>query len=571
MAHAEAVAPYGGTLVNLLADEDRIPLLKEIANSLTDITLNDRQMCDLEMLASGAFSPLTGFMVQSDYESVLDRSRLQNDVLWPLPVCLDVSGLKAKNLEAGQSAALRDPEGFLLAVMTIEDIWEADREKEADLVYGTLDTAHPGVQYLMKQTGDYYIGGSVDVVSPPLHFDFQQLRMTPAEVRGTFKKLGWERVVGFYTRNPIHRPQFELTLKAMRQAGANLLLLPTGGITHTWDFDHYTRIRCYREVTKKYPPDSHTLNLLPLANRMAGPRDALLHAIIGKNFGCTHFIIGPDHASPDIGADGSPMYERGKAQETAREFSEEVDINILTFEEMVYMPFEDEYRFSNQVPENSQAISFSGFDIRQRIRTGRRIPEWATFPEVIEELHRSYPPPRRQGLAVFFTGLSGAGKSTLARILYSRFLELGDRPVTLLDGDIVRQNLSRELNFSKEHRDINVRRIGFVASEIAKNRGVAICAPIAPYESTRSEIRSTIEAYGGFVVVHVSTPIEVCEQRDRKGMYAKAKAGLIKGFTGVDDPYEIPDNPELRINTTDFTPNEAVKEILLFLGEKGYI
>jgi sulfate adenylyltransferase len=267
------------------------------------------------------------------------------------------------------------------------------------------------------------------------------------------------------------------------------------------------------------------------------------------------------------------MYGRGKAQEIARQFSEEIGINILAFEEMVYLPFEDEYRFSDQVLNNNngQAISFSGFDIRQRIRTGRRIPEWATFPEVIQELHRSYPPPRKQGLTVFFTGLSGAGKSTLARILYSRFLELGDRPVTLLDGDIVRQNLSRELNFSKEHRDINVRRIGFVASEITKNRGVAICAPIAPYESTRSEIRNTIESHGGFVEVHVSTPIDICEQRDRKGMYAKAKAGLIKGFTGVDDPYEIPRHPELRINTTEFTPNEAVKEILLFLGEKGYI
>ncbi len=378
-------------------------------------------------------------------------------------------------------------------------------------------------------------------------------------------------MVGFHTRNPIHRPQFELTLKAMRKAGANLLILPTVGITMPGDFDHYTRIRCYREISKRYPPDAHLLNLLPLANRMAGPREALLHAIIARNFGCTHFIVGENHASPDNDRNDHPFYPGGGARELAETFGSAIGIEILGFPEMLYLPFEDEYRFADQVPEGTQTLSFSGFDIRTRIRTGRKIPPWASFPEVITSLRKSYPRPRKQGLTVFFTGLSGAGKSTLAKILYARFLELGDRPVTLLDGDIVRQNLSRELKFSKEHRDINVLRIGFVASEITKNRGIAICAPIAPYAVTRTEIRKLIEGYGGFVEVHVATPIEECEKRDRKGMYAKARAGLIKGFTGVDDPYEIPEFPELRIDTSNLTPNEAVKDILLFLGEKGYI
>lgn len=563
--------PHGGLLVNLVVEPDRVQLLKDIAANLTDITLDENQMCDLEMLGTGAFSPLTGFMVQADYESVLDRMRLQDNTIWPVPVCLDIPGLTANNLEAGQSVALRDPEGFLLAVMHIEDIWKPDHKREALHVYRTDDTNHPNVEYLLKNTGDYYIGGRLEIVSLPLRFDFQQLRMTPLEIRNMFAKLGWEKIIGFYTRNPIHRPQFEMTLRAMRQAGANILVLPTAETSLGNDFDHYTRIRCYREVIKKYPPDSLLMSLLPLSIRMAGPKGALLHCLIAKNYGCNYFIVGHDHASPDTAGENLLFYEKGEAISLVQEISEEIGLKIIALKEMLYLPFEDEYRFADKVPENTQTISFSGYEIRNRIRSGRRVPNWASFPEVLKELRRACPPPRKQGLTVFFTGLSGAGKSTLAKILYSRFLELGDRPVTLLDGDIVRQNLSRELNFSKEHRDVNVRRIGFVASEITKNRGIAICAPIAPYENTRSEIRKTIEEYGGFVEVHVSTPIEECEKRDRKGMYAKARAGLIKGFTGVDDPYEIPESPELRIDTANLTPNEAVKEVMLFLGEKGYI
>jgi sulfate adenylyltransferase len=571
MNKASLVEPHGVSLVDLLVDQERSVLLKDIALNLPDITLNDRQLCDFELLATGAFSPLDGFMTRSDYESVLDRMRLQSGILWPLPVCLSLPDIQARTLDVGQSVTLRDPEGFLLGIMHIEDIWPLDHRKEASRVYGTTDRAHQGVNYLFNNEGYHYVGGKLEVLSLPLHFDFKQLRMSPQEVRSIYNKLGWQRVVGFQTRNPIQRLQFEMTIRAMRQAKTNLLLLPITGMTKPGDFDHYTRVRCYRAVTRHYPPDSFVLNLLPLSMRLAGPRDALLHMIIAKNYGCTHLIVGRDHASPGSDAGGKPFYESHAARKLAEEYSQEIGVTVVPFEELVYLPFEDEYRPADQVPEGTQKISFSSSHIRDRIRAGRRIPEWATFPEVIAELRKAYPSPRQQGFTIFLTGLSGAGKSTIAKVLYARFLEIGDRPVTLLDGDIVRRHLSSLLNFSKEHRDVNVRRIGFVAGEITKNRGIAICAPIAPYNETRAEIRKTIENYGGFFELHVSTPIEICEKRDRKGMYAKARAGLIKGFTGVDDPYEIPKSPELRIDTTALTPDEAAQEVLLLLGQKGYI
>jgi len=562
---------HGGSLVNLMVDEQRAALLKEISLNLQDVILNERNLCDLELLATGAFSPLAGFMNRPDYESVLDRMRLQDNTLWPLPVCLDVSEKTANRLEVGQSVALRDGEGFLLAVMHIGDMWPVDREKEAGMIYETRDLSHPGVHYLYKTSGDYYIGGQLEVINLPVHFDFRQIRLQPDEIRAQYRKLGWQRVVGFQTRNPVYRPQFEMTIHAMRRAKANLLILSVVGMTRKDDFDHFIRVRCNRKVAEHYPPGSAVMTLLPLAVRLSGPRDAVFDAIIAKNYGCTHFIIGHDHASPGPDSNGNPFYPVARARETADSLAVEIGIEVVLFEEMVYLPFEDEYRSVDQVPHGTQTISLSGSDIRHRIRFGKNIPDWAVFPEVTAELRKAYPPPSMQGFTVFLTGLSGAGKSTIAKVLYAKFLEIGDRPVTLLDGDIVRRNLSSELSFSKEHRDLNVLRIGFVAGEITKNRGVAICAPIAPYESSRREVRSVIEAYGGFIEVHVATPIEECEKRDRKGMYAKARAGLITGFTGVDDPYEVPGSPELSIDTTAMTPAEAAQEVMLFLSNRGYI
>lgn len=561
----------GDHLVDLLVNDSRRRFLKEKSLYLPSVALNGRQLCDLELLATGVFSPLDGFMVRADYEAVLDRMRLQNNLLWPLPVYLDVSADIAAGLKIGQSLALRDPEGFLLAIQHVKDIWPLDRGREADRVYRTRDQSHPGVQYLFTRTGDYCVGGPLEVLNLPLHFDFKKLRATPREIRSSYQKLGWKRIIGFQTRNPIHRPQFELTIQAMRQAKANLLLLPVTGMTRPDDFNHYTRVRCYHAVTRHYPPDAYILNLLPLSMRLAGPRSALLDGIIAKNYGCTHFIVGYDHASPGTDCSGRLFYDPCETHRLALACGAEIGIEILAFEEMVYLPLEDEYRFKKDVPAGTQTISLSGTDIRSRFYNGRRIPDWATFPEVVAELQKAYPPPRQQGFTIFFTGLSGAGKSTIARVLYARFLEIGERPVTLLDGDIVRHNLSSELDFSREHRDINVRRIGFVAGEITKNRGIAICAPIAPYAATRREVRDGIKGYGGFIEVYVSTPLEECERRDRKGVYAKARAGLIKGFTGVNDPYEVPEAPDVEIDTTDLTPDEAAQEILLYLGQRGFI
>jgi len=563
---------HGGTLVDLLVGEKRAAELKALSMGLPDILLNDRKLCDFELLATGAFSPLTGFMNREDYESVISGMRLADKTLWPIPICLDVSEYVAESIAIGDKATIRDPEGFLLAVIHVEDIWTPDREYEAAQVYGTKDTKHPGVNYLINNSGDVYVGGKLEVISLPIHFDFRKLRMTPTGVRAEYKKLGWSRVVGFQTRNPIHRPQFEITLRAMQHANANLLLLPLTGVREAGNFDHYTRVRCYQTISRRYPPDSHVLSLLPLAVRMAGPRNALLHTIIARNYGCTHFIIGRDHASPWGGTNGEKaLYGTDEARELVAANSAEINVEMVSFKEMVYLPFEDEYRFIDQVPKETDTFSLTGTDIRDRVRTGRKIPAWATFPEVLAELQKAYPLPGNQGFTVFLTGFSGAGKSTIAKILYSKFLEIGGRPVTLLDGDIVRQNLSSELSFSREHRDINVRRIGFVASEITKNRGIAICAPIAPYGTARDEIRKAIEAYGGFFEIHVATPIEVCEKRDRKGMYAKARAGLIQGFTGVDDPYEDPRSPELKIDTTNLSPEESVRQILIILGQRGYV
>ena len=571
MNAATAPHPHGGDLKNLVVDAQRAATLKELSFNLPDITLSDHHLCDLELMATGAFSPLEGFMVQADYESVIDRMRLQDDTLWPIPITLDISKNKANSLEAGQSAALRDPEGFLLAVMHIEDIWRPDKEREAQGVYNSSDTIHPGVRHLFNEVKEYYVGGRIEVISLPLHYDFKQLRQTPSEVRSECQKFGWQRVVGYQTSSVIHRQQYEITLEAMRRAKANLLLLPIVGISRTEEFDYYTRVRCYKKIMRQYPPDTHILSLLPHFMRLAGPREAILNAIIAKNYGCTHCMVCHDHADPYIGDDNTCYYNGAAVEEVVDKCKDDLGIPLFRFEEMVYLSFEDEHRFINTVPKGTKTIKINGKDIRDRIRTGRKVPGWASFPEVLDELRKDYPPPSKQGFTVFCTGLSGAGKSTVAKVLFSKMLEIGERPVTLLDGDIVRHNLSSELTFSKEHRDINVRRIGFVASEITKNRGIAICAPIAPYERTRSEIRQAIEVHGGFIEVHVATPLEECEKRDRKGMYAKARAGLIKGYTGIDDPYEEPRAPELYIDTTDISPDEAAQEILLFLGQKGFI
>jgi sulfate adenylyltransferase len=466
--------------------------------------------------------------------------------------------------------ALRHPEGVLLAALTVSDVYRPDREAEADAVLGTTDDDHPGVFQLLHRTHPCYVGGTLEGVELPPHHTFRHLRHTPHEMRTEFARLGWQRIVAFQTRNPLHRAHFELTRRAQAEIGGNLLIHPVVGRTGPGDVDYFARVRCCEALLPYYPDHSVMLSLLPLAMRMAGPREALWHALIRRNYGCTHLIVGRDHAGPRRG-DGRPFYGPYDAQELARRHQEEAGIEIVSFEEMLYSEDLGRYLSKSLVPEGSRVLSLSGTELRRRLRQGDDIPAWFSFPEVIDTLRDRFPPRSRQGFTVFFTGLSGAGKSTLANILMAKLMEIGSRPVTLLDGDIVRKNLSSELGFSKEHRDLNIRRIGFVAGEITKNRGVAICAPIAPYRAARRDVRERIEQLGSFIEVYVATPIEVCEKRDRKGLYAKARAGVIRGFTGIDDPYEAPENAEIVLDTSDRAPEEAAHQILVYLENEGFI
>ncbi|MCP4576654.1 MAG: adenylyl-sulfate kinase, partial [Deltaproteobacteria bacterium] len=432
------------------------------------------------------------------------------------------------------------------------------------------DERHPGVDQQFHKNGAYYAGGTSEGLQLPLHSAFKRYRHTPLELRALFKKLGWRRIVGFHTRNPLHRAQLEMTLRAMGEAKAGLLLHPVAEQVRQGEIDYFTRVHCYLDVAGYYPPNMMLLSLLPLSMRMAGPREGLWHAIVRRNYGCTHFIVGRGHADPGMGEDGKLWYEPDGAREFTNRYAKEIGIKVVSFDEMVYWEEEDVYVPQSEAPAGSRTLSLSNDQFHKKLRTSRRVPEWFTFPEVVSAIQHAYPPRHKQGFTIFCTGLSGAGKSTIAKVLYARFMEMRSRPVTLLDGDIVRTNLSSELGFSKEHRDINVKRIGFVASEITKNRGIAICAPIAPYAATRRQIRKLIESYGGFIEVHVGTALEVCEQRDRKGLYAKARAGLVKGVTGIDDPYEAPENPEVFIDTSDMTPDESAQEVFLYLERAGY-
>jgi sulfate adenylyltransferase len=555
----------------LLVADARAQELKQAALDLPSITLTQRQLCDLELLMCGAFSPLTGFMDEKTYAGVLEHSRLADGSVWPVPVNLDVPEDLAAKLGAGDQLALRDSEGFMLAVLTVSDVWTPDRNAEAQLVYATDATSHPGVAYIKEQVNPAYVGGSVEGIELPTHYDYEDLRHTPEDLRHLFHKLGWRQVVGFHTARPMHRLDREITLTAAKQSEANILLQPVVGIGRPRDLSRFARVKCYQAIAKHYPHGLTTLSLLPLATRMAGPREAVWHAIIRRNYGCTHFIVGPDHGSPPDEGHGR-FYEPYAAQALLAECESRIGIRMVPFKRLAYSPGRarfvnaDEAKAAHEPTEEIDDESLA-----RRLSHGQDVPSWFTCPEVLDELRKVYPPRHRMGVTLFFTGLSGSGKSTLARIMYGKFIEDGKRPTTLLDGDIVRRNLSSELGFSKQHRDLNVRRIGFVASEITKNGGVAICAPIAPYASTRRAVRELIEEHGAMIEIHVSTPLEVCEQRDRKGLYAKARTGVIPEFTGISDPYEIPERPQLRIDTSDRSPMEAAQEIFLYLLREGYL
>jgi sulfate adenylyltransferase len=497
--------------------------------------------------------------------------RLQSGDLWPMPITLDVSEEFAGKIESGDTVALRDPEGFMLAALHVEDIWQPNRLLEAQLVYGTTNTEHPGVDYLVNNTNPFYVGGRLEGIRLPVHHDFPALRLSPAEMRAEFAEAGWEQVVAFQTRNPLHRAHFELTLRAIEETGAKLLVHPVVGMTKPGDVDHYTRVRCYGSLMGHYPTNTAMLSLIPLAMRMAGPREALWHALIRKNYGCTHFIVGRDHAGPGRDSAGKPFYDPYEAQDLVTVHEDEIGVRVVPFKQMVYVNEIDTYMPKDFVPPDAPTSDISGTELRRRLNDGSELPAWFTFPDIAQLLRSAYKPRSQQGFTVFFTGLSASGKSSTANALTIMLLEKGGRCVTLLDGDLVRKHLSSELGFSKEHRDLNIRRIGFVASEITKNGGVAICAAIAPYDHVRKQLRSAIDSSGGFIMVHMATPLDVCEVRDRKGLYAKARAGLIQEFTGISDPYESPADADLVIDSTTLTPAEAAREIIQYLTSEGFL
>ena len=555
----------------LYVSHDSALKLKAEAGNLPSWDLTPRQICDLELLMNGGFFPLKGFMTEADYNGVVENMRTADGALWPMPINLDVSEKFADGIEPGQDIALRDQEGVILAILSVTDKWVPNKSKEAESVFGADDLAHPAVNYLHNQAGPVYLGGPVIGIQQPVHYDFKGRRDTPNELRAYFRKLGWTRVVAFQTRNPLHRAHQELTFRAAKEAQANLLIHPVVGMTKPGDVDHFTRVRCYEAVLDKYPQSTTHLSLLNLAMRMGGPREALWHAIIRKNHGLTHFIVGRDHAGPGKNSQGKDFYDPYAAQEMVAKHQKEVGIEMVDFKQMVYVQEKAQYFPIDEVPEGSTVLDISGTELRRRLREGLDIPDWFSFPEVVTELRRTSPPRAKQGFTVFFTGLSGSGKSTIANALMVKLMEMGGRPVTLLDGDVVRKHLSSELGFSKEHRDINIKRIGYVASEITKNGGIAICAPIAPYIATRRAVREMIEAYGAFVEVHVATSIEECERRDRKGLYKLAREGKIKEFTGISDPYEAPTKAELVVDTENVDVDNCAHQVILKLESMGLI
>ncbi len=566
--HSKLITPYGGDLVNLVLGAEEATELKAHAGTLPSVQLSARAMCDLELLATGAFSPLTRFMDSADHARVVDNMRLASGTLFPIPVTLPTN--PTDGVVLGAEVALRSPNNDLLAAMTIEDIFEWDAGEVAVKVFGTSDAKHPMVAE-MAGWGSHNLSGPLKVIQLPAHHDFAELRLTPAETRARLDTFGRENVVAFQTRNPLHRVHEELTKRAAEAIDGVLMIHPVVGLTKPGDVDHYTRVRTYRALTNNYyDSDRVILSLLQLAMRMGGPREALWHAIIRRNFGASHLIVGRDHAGPGVDSTGEPFYGPYDAQEAVAEHEEELGVKMVPFQMVVYLPDEDRYEEMNRVGEGVKAASISGTQVRDEfLAAGKALPEWFTRPEVASILAETYPPMHKQGVCVWFTGLSGAGKTATADVLTNLIMERG-RQVTVLDGDVVRTHLSKGLGFSKEDRDTNIRRIGFVSGEIVRHGGITICAAISPYIAHRNEARE-MAGPERFVEVFVNTPLEVAESRDVKGMYAMARRGEIKGFTGIDDPYEDPPTPEITLNTVDYTAEQNARRIVAYLVDRGFL
>ncbi|MEO6392383.1 MAG: bifunctional sulfate adenylyltransferase/adenylylsulfate kinase, partial [Pyrinomonadaceae bacterium] len=520
------------------------------------------------LMATGAFSPLNTFLGQADHESVLERMRLAGGQLFPIPITLPVP--KDSPIKLDSDVALRDQRNELLAVMTVTEVYPWDRELTARHVCGTNDPRHPLVAE-MQGWGPRNISGPLRVLSTPVHHDFTELRLTPAQTRERLKALGHANVVAFQTRNPLHRVHEEMLRRAATSIDGTILLHPAVGMTKPGDVDHYSRVRTYRVIADKYlPADRTLLSLIPLAMRMAGPREALWHALIRRNFGANHFIVGRDHAGPGADSKGKPFYGPDEARQLVEEHQDELGVKVVPFTEMVYLADEERYEERSRVTPTDRVLSISGTEARaDYLERGRPLPAWFTRPEVSAILAETYLPRQRQGVCVWLTGLSCAGKSTIAEILTTLLLAAGRR-VTLLDGDVVRQTLSHGLGFSNEDRDRNIRRIGYVAAEVVRHGGVAICAAISPYRATRDEVRG-LAGPGNFVEVFVNTPLAVCEARDTKGLYAQARRGELSNFTDVNDPYEPPLDPELALGDGSSSADENARSIMNKLVQLGFV
>jgi len=565
------ISPHGSHLVDLIVDQDRAAEIRDLSRDWLSVDLGPRQLCDLELLINGAYSPLDGYLGAADHQTVCSRMRLADGSFWPIPVVLNIPDELADALAAGDFLALRDGEGVMIGALKVEECYQRDLDAEVAAIFGTADRSHIGVAQYLHRTRKWAAAGRVEALRLPVHYDYPELRRTPAGTRELFSNLGSRQVLAFQTHRTIHRAQQTMMVQAARDADAKILIHPVVGLDQPGDADHYTRIRCYQAVLPEFPTSIAYLNLLPLAMRGGGGREALLHAIIHKNYGATHLMVDFDGTGAVLDTVGEPAYRQEEAADAISDHAADLGVAMVPTREMVYLEDRHQFVAPTDVPQDGHVLRLTAEEVRQRLDDGRKIPSWYTFEEVARELEDRHPARRVQGLTVFLTGLSGSGKSTIANVLRVKLLELGGRGVTLLDGDLVRANLSSELGFSKEHRDLNIRRIGFVASEITRAGGVAICAPIAPYDVVRREVREMVQPCGGFVLVHVATPLEVCEARDRKGMYAKARAGIVKEFTGISDPYEVPEDADVVIDTSDLAPAQATREVLLYLHRQGYI
>lgn len=558
-------SPYKGVLKNLILNEP-----EKFKNQIIEykrIILTNRQVCDLELLLNGGYSPLEGYLNIGDYNRVLDEMKLSDGTFWPIPITLDVN---KDNYEIGEKVVLADKYGNPLAILTIESIYEPNKEKEAQKVFGAFDKSHIGVKSFLEQTKDVYLGGKLQGISLPKRYDFIEHRHTPDQLRKMFERKKAENIIGFQTRNPMHKAHYELVKRANEKLENSLLLInPVVGPKIGSDIDYVTRVKTYKVIRNKLK--NSVLSLLPYAMRMAGPKEALLHAVIRKNYGCTHFIVGRNHAAPVPGKNGQPFYHEDEAVRAVEKYKDEIGIEPVIFEKVVYDAHKKNYVLENEISHPQNIKNISGTEFRELLYNGKDVPEWFSFPEVIFELRKKHPPKHKAGLTIFFTGLSGSGKTTLANILNQKLREIDERVITMLDGDIVRKDLFINLGFTKKDRDINIKIIGYIAGQITKNRGIAICSAIAPYDCSRKYNRDLISQHGTYIEIHVATPLAICEQRDVKGLYAKARAGRISNFTGIDDPYEKPIDSEIIIDTQDKTPEQCIDQILNYLKEKEII